>query len=1251
MSNRDVARTAEYLRSTLEKRILVLDGAMGTMLQRLKLTEDDFRGERFRNHGQPLKGNSDLLVLTQPEAVAGIHAQYFEAGADIVETNTFTATTISQADYGLSHLAYELNVEGARLARRIADEWTAKTPDKPRFVAGSMGPTNRTLSISPDVNNPAFRASTFDEMRAAYREQARGLIDGGCDLLLLETIFDTLNAKAALIGIEDAFADTGVRLPLMISVTITDRSGRTLSGQTLDAFYVSIEHARPFSVGLNCALGAREIRPYLAELARIATCYVSCHPNAGLPNAFGAYDESPEETGNLLREFAESGFVNIIGGCCGTTPEHIRQVADAVAGIPPRPIPAPETTPFHGLPRFSGLETLVIGPDSNFQMIGERTNVTGSKKFERLVRARDWAGAASVALEQVRGGANILDVNMDEGMLDSEACMTEFLQYIATEPEIARLPIMIDSSKWSVIEAGLKCVQGKAIVNSISLKEGEADFLEKARKVRSYGAAMVVMAFDERGQADTVERKVEICERAYKLLTGQAGVDPSDIIFDPNVLAIATGLEEHNDYAKNFIEATKLIKQRCPGVKVSGGISNLSFSFRGNDVVREAIHAAFLYHAIQAGLDMGIVNAGQLAVYQDIPPDLLEHVEDIIFNRRPDATERMVAFAEQVKGTGTRRAADLAWRQDTVEARLAHALVHGVVDFIEEDTEEARQKYGRPLQVIEGPLMDGMKIVGELFGAGKMFLPQVVKSARAMKRAVAYLEPFMEQEKQAALAAGTAGAGGPQGRLVLATVKGDVHDIGKNIVGVVLGCNNYEVIDLGVMVPADRILQEALERKADIIGLSGLITPSLDEMVYVAQQMQQRGMTLPLLIGGATTSRQHTAVRIAPAYHAPVVHVPDASRVVDIVSSLLSPEQRPQFERANREEQEKLRDQYGTRRDRPTLSYEAARRNRLRLDFSEVPVPSFLGRREVDVDLAALVPFIDWTFFFAAWELKGRFPAILEDPRHGSAARELYDHAQKLLARIVSGKLLRARGVYGFWPANSDGDDIVLFGTSRSSGDVVARFPMLRQQEVIADDKPNRSLADFVAPAESGVTDYVGAFAVTAGIGIEELVARFEGEHDDYSAIIAKALADRLAEAFAEYLHAQARRDWGIEHRTLTNEELIAERYQGIRPAFGYPACPDHSEKGRLFDLLEARRVGLELTESYAMTPTAAVSGLYFWHPQSRYFVIQRVGPDQVESYAGRKGMSVAEVERWIRPVLSYDPADATSRYQLSARS
>ena len=1222
--------TFDTLERLLATRILVLDGAMGTMVQRRKLTEADFRGTRFGLHSHDLKGNNDVLVLTRPDLIAEIHAEYLDAGADIIETNTFSAQAVSQADYGLEAVSYELNLVAAQLARRVTDEWTAKTPDQPRFVAGSIGPTTKTLSISPDVNNPAFRAITFDEMKNAFKDQVRGLIDGGSHLLLVETQIDTLNAKAALVAVEEAFAETGKRLPLMVSATLTDLSGRTLSGQTLDAFYVSIAHCKPFSVGLNCALGARQMRPYLAELARTVPGHVSCYPNAGLPNAFGQYDETPEETAALVKDFADSGFVNIIGGCCGTTPDHIRAIARAVAGVRPRVSGTGGPGSGIRLTTLSGLEPLVIRPDSNFQMIGERTNVTGSKKFERLVKARDWAGATSVALDQVRGGANIIDVNMDEGMLDSEACMTEFLNYIGTEPEIARLPSMIDSSKWSVIEAGLKCVQGKAIVNSISLKEGEADFLAKAHLVRRYGAAMIVMAFDEKGQADTVERKLEICTRAYQLLTGQAGVDPSDIIFDPNILAIATGLEEHNDYGKYFIEATRLIKQACPGVKISGGVSNLSFSFRGNDVVREAIHSAFLFHAIKAGMDMGIVNAGQLIVYEDIPKDLLEHVEDIIFNRRPDATERMVTFAEQVKGTGTKRENDLKWREGSVESRLSYALVHGNVDFIEIDAEQARAKYGRPLLVIEGPLMDGMKVVGELFGAGKMFLPQVVKSARAMKRAVAYLEPFMAAEKAERLAAGGATERSNAGKILTATVKGDVHDIGKNIVGVVLGCNNYEVIDLGVMVSCDKILQAAIDNNVDMIGLSGLITPSLDEMVFVASEMERRKMTLPLLIGGATTSPQHTAVKVAPEYSQSTVHVADASRVVDVVASLLNPELKPGFDAANRAHHVKLREQHTGKHERPTLSIEKARANRLKLDFSAPARPVFTGVKKVDVALSDLVPFIDWQFFFAAWELKGRFPAILKDATIGAAASELYGHAQALLKQIVDGKLIRARGVYGFWNANTEGDDVVL--------DNGVRFPMLRQQEVIADDKPNRSLADFIAPAGSGVTDYVGAFAVTAGLGVDKLVKKYEAKHDDYSAIIVKALADRLAEAFAEYLHAQARKDWGIVD-SLSNDDLIDEKFQGIRPAFGYPACPDHSEKTRLFDLLGARSVGLDLTESFAMTPAASVSGLYFSHPQSKYFAIQRIGADQVADYARRKGMEINEVERWLRPILAYEPA------------
>ena len=1221
--------TLRTLEEALASRILVLDGAMGTMVQRLQLTEADFRGERFAGHTHDLKGNNDILLLTRPDAIRTIHEQYLAAGADIIETSTFSSNAVSQADYGLEALAYELNVAGARVARAATDAWTARTPDRPRFVAGSMGPTTKVLSLSPDVNNPALRSISFDEMADAYRDQALGLIDGGVDLLLVETIVDTLNAKAALVGIEQAFAERGRRLPIMISATITDRSGRTLSGQTLDAFYISVEHAQPFSVGLNCALGARDMRPYLAELARIATGYVTCYPNAGLPNAFGQYDEAPDETAGLIRDFATSGFVNIIGGCCGTTPDHIAAIARAVEGVAPRPLPRPGDQP--SLTRMSGLEALVLRPEASFQMIGERTNVTGSRKFARLVSSGDWTGAAEVALDQVRGGANILDVNMDEGMLDSAACMTRFLNYIATEPEIARIPVMIDSSKWSVIEAGLKCVQGKAIVNSISLKEGEAEFLERAATVRRYGAAMVVMAFDETGQADTVERKVAICQRAYHLLTTRAGVEPTDIIFDPNVLAVATGLEEHNDYAVAFIEATRQIKATCPGARVSGGISNLSFSFRGNDVVREAMHSAFLFHAIRAGLDMGIVNAGQLVVYEDIPEDLRVHVEDVLFNRRPDATERMVRYAETVRGTASKREADLAWRDAPVARRLSHALVHGIVDFIEADTEEARQELGRPIQVIEGPLMDGMKTVGDLFGAGKMFLPQVVKSARAMKRAVAYLEPFMAEEK-------AAGGGGAQGRVLMATVKGDVHDIGKNIVGVVLGCNSYEVIDLGVMVSCDRILNEATAHNVDAIGLSGLITPSLDEMAYVATEMERRGFTIPLLIGGATTSRQHTAVKIAPQYSGPTIHVPDASRVTDVVGSLLSPTQRDGFVADTRAAQETLRAQYALRAERPTVPYTRARANRQQLDFTQVPVPAFTGARQVDIDLGDLVPYIDWTFFFSAWELKGRYPAILEDAVHGPAARDLFASGQALLDRLISGRQLRARGVYGFWPANADGDDVVLYGTGDASGEELLRFPMLRQQEVIADDKPNRSLADFVAPVGSGVTDYVGAFAVTAGIGTDDVVRRVEAAHDDYSAILTKALADRLAEAFAEYLHQRARADWGLTE-ALSYDQLIDEAFQGIRPAFGYPACPDHSLKQRLFDLLGARAIGMDLTESCAMTPAASVSGLYFSHPGSRYFNIQRVNADQVADYAARAGMPVAEAEMWLRPILAYEPA------------
>ena len=1214
------------LNDLLAGRILVLDGAMGTMIQRYALSEADFRGERFRDHPRDLRGDSDVLVLTRPDVIRAIHDEYLAAGADIIETCTFTATSVAQADYGLEPQVYELNVEAARLARQAADDWTARTPGQPRLVAGSIGPTNRTLSLSPDVDDPSFRAVTFDHLRAAYAEQVRGLVDGGCDALLIETIFDTLNAKAAIAAAQDVFDAVGRPLPLMISVTITDRSGRTLSGQTVDAFWVSVAHARPITVGINCALGAREMRPYLAELSRVAGTRISCYPNAGLPNAFGGYDETPGQTAAAIREFAEAGLVNLVGGCCGTTPAHIAAIRAAVEGLAPRPVP--------DLPRFtqySGLETLTIRADSNFQMIGERTNVTGSKRFRRLVTSGDFAGAAEVALEQVRGGANILDVNMDEAMLDSEQAMTRFLNLIATEPEIARLPVMIDSSRWSVLEAGLKCVQGKPIVNSISLKEGEVEFLRVARLARRYGAAVVVMAFDEQGQADTAERKVDVLSRACRLLTEHAGFDPADIVFDPAVLAVGTGIEEHNRYALAFIEAARELKARFPQAKISGGISNLSFSFRGNDPVREAIHSAFLYHAIRAGLDMGIVNAGQLVVYADIPADLRERVEDLLFDRRPDATERLVTAAGAA-GPARRQQAEAEWRRGTVEERLSHALVHGILDHLEADVAEALQRYPRPLDIIEGPLMDGMKVVGDLFGSGRMFLPQVVKSARAMKKAVSFLEPLMAAE---------AAARPSQGRIVLATVKGDVHDIGKNIVSVVLGCNNYDVVDLGVMVPAERILQAAVEHRADLLGLSGLITPSLDEMAFVAREMERRKLALPLLIGGATTSRQHTAVKIAPEYSGVTVYVPDASRVTDVVGSLLSAGQRGAFEEAVRREQEEARQRHRAPARARLRPYEEARANRVRLDWRAGPpaAPTFVGRAVIDDQpLAELRPFIDWTFFFAAWQVKGRFPDVFDHPQHGAAARELYEHAQAMLDEIVADRSIRARGAYGFWPAEAaaDADDLVLYEDASRSR-VAARFPMLRQQEDHGDDRPSRSLADFIAPAGSRACDYLGAFAVTAGIGVDAMAARYQADHDDYRAIMVKALADRLAEAFAEHLHQRVRREWGYERdEAPSNEDLIAGKYRGIRPAFGYPACPDHSEKRRLFALLDPAPLGLTLTSTCAMAPAASVSGLYFSHPESRYFNLGRIGRDQVESYAARKGMSVAEVERWLGQNLGY---------------
>ena len=1186
------------------------------LLHKKGLSEAEYRGERLRDHPRDVKGDPDLLNLTQPDVVATLHDEYFAAGADIATTNTFTATSIGQGDYGLEGLAAEMSREGARLARAAADEWTARTPDRPRFVAGAMGPLNVSLSVSPKVDDPSFRSVTFDEVRASYAEQIVALAEGGVDLLLVETIFDTLNAKAAIV----AAADVAPDLPLWLSFTAIDRSGRNLSGQTAEAFWVSVAHAEPLVVGVNCSLGASEMRPFLESLARVADTYVACYPNAGLPNAMGEHDEQPGDTSRFLLAFAEDGLVNLVGGCCGTTPEHIRQISAAVAGLPPRVIPSPQARP-----RWSGLEPFEIGPDTGFVMIGERTNVTGSARFRSLVEADDLEAAVEVALEQVRSGANALDVNMDADLLDGERTMTRFLNLVATEPEAARLPIMVDSSRWGVLEAGLKCLQGKGLVNSISLKEGEEPFLEQARRIRRYGAGVVVMAFDERGQADTCDRKVEICERAYRLLTEQAGFRPEDLVFDPNVLAVATGIEEHNEFAKAFVESLPLIKERCPGARTSGGISNLSFAFRGNQHVREAMHAAFLYHAIRAGLDMGIVNAGLLMVYEDIEPELLEHVEDVIWNRRPDATERLVELARRFEGDTVRREEDLAWRDTSVEKRLEHALVHGFVDFIEEDVEEARAASDRPLDVIEGPLMDGMRVVGDLFGSGRMFLPQVVKSARAMKRAVAYLEPFMEAEQV---------GGRRAGRVVLATVKGDVHDIGKNIVGVVLGCNGYDVIDLGVMVSGETILDTAVEQACDVVGLSGLITPSLDEMVVVAKEMERRGMQLPLLVGGATTSRQHTAVRIAPEYTPSTVHVLDASRVIGVVGALLDPARRTTLDEENRAEQDRLRALHAERERRPLLPLRAARERRTPIAWNQedLAAPAFTGSRLSEPSLAELRRYIDWTFFFHAWELKGRYPAILQHPEKGHAARDLFDAANGLLDRIVAEELLQPRGVHGFWSAAAEGDDVVL-----STGNGVVRFPMLRQQAAHDDSRPNRSLADFVAPADTGLHDHIGGFAV--GIhGADELSVSFQDEGDDYNAIMVKALADRLAEAFAEWLHAQARRSWYAPEERLTGSDLVEERFRGIRPAFGYPACPDHSEKPKLFSLVGAADAGLALTETCASTPGASVSGLYLGHPAARYFSVGRVGRDQVEDYAERKGEPLDVVERWLRPNLAYDP-------------
>lgn len=1222
------------IRDILKQRILVIDGAMGTMIQQYQLGEADYRGEEFADWPQDIQGNNDILSITQPQIVEAIHKAYLEAGADIIETNTFSGTRIAQADYGMEEYAYEINLKAAQAARRAADEFTAKNPDRPRFVAGAMGPTNRTASLSPDVNDPGYRAVTFDELRDNYYEQAKGLMDGGADLFLIETVFDTLNAKAALFAIDLLHEEQGKELPIMVSGTITDASGRTLSGQTAEAFWISVSHMPLLSVGLNCALGAQEMRPHIEALSDIADCYISAYPNAGLPNEFGEYDQEPEEMRNYIRDFADSGFVNIIGGCCGTTPEHIQLMAEAVEGLQPRKVsPSPEYT------LLSGLEPLIIRPETNFVNVGERTNVTGSRKFARLIKSGAYDEALSVAQHQVEGGAQIIDINMDEGLLDSEKAMTDFLNLVMAEPDIAKLPIMIDSSKFSVIEAGLKCVQGKCVVNSISLKEGEEAFIQQAKTVRRYGAATVVMAFDEEGQADTIKRKVDICERAYNILTQQVGFRPQDIIFDPNIFAVATGIEAHNEYAINFIEATRQIKERCPGAKVSGGVSNISFSFRGNNVVREAMHAAFLYHAIKAGMDMGIVNAGMIEVYDEIPGDLLERVEDVLFNRREDATERLTEFAESVKGDGGRTfKKDTAWREAPLQERIKHALVRGITDHIEADAEEARQQLPSPLDVIEGPLMDGMNVVGDLFGEGKMFLPQVVKSARVMKKAVAYLTPYIEAQK-------AAGEDSSKGKVLLATVKGDVHDIGKNIVGVVLGCNNYDIIDMGVMVPADKILAKAKEIGADIIGLSGLITPSLDEMVHVAKEMERQGFTVPLLIGGATTSKTHTAVKVEPHYSGPVVHVLDASRSVSVVSNLLNENesQRSNYVLDIRKDYERVRELRGNRKSNKKYhTLKKARAHRLELDWAATPAvkPAQPGLQVIeDYNLEDLTEYIDWTPFFSSWQLKGKFPAILEDEVVGTEAQKLYNDARSMLRQIIDEKWLTAKAVFGLFPANAVGEESVAVFTNedRKAQQTVLHF--LRQQRQKAPGQPNLSLSDYIRKAEDG-PDYIGAFAVTAGFGIEPHIKRFEAEHDDYHAIMLKALADRLAEALAERLHQRVRKEfWGYDQsENLDNEALIEEKYKGIRPAPGYPACPEHTEKGTIWELLKVEEnIGIQLTESYAMYPAASVSGYYFALPESKYFGLGQISKDQVEDYASRKGMSVEDAERWLAPVLNYD--------------
>jgi 5-methyltetrahydrofolate--homocysteine methyltransferase len=1294
----------EHLERLLRERIVIIDGAMGTMIQQRKLDEAAFRGARFADwRGRDLKGLNDLLNVTQPAVIEDIHRLYLEAGADIIETNTFNSQSISLADYGMESLAYELSKAGAECARRAADRVEKAQPGRICFVAGAIGPTARTSSISTDVNNPGARGTNYDELVKAYGEQINGLLDGGADVLLVETIFDTLNARAAFFAIQKifdergiaplqsrtgfqpvqralqreqvneknvGFADAGRRdacptlcIPILASVTfIQAGSNRGVTGQTVEAFWNSISNVPLLSVGMNCALGPKELRPLVEELSGIAPIYVSAYPNAGLPNPLlpTGYPETPETLAPQMKEWAQNGWLNIVGGCCGTTPPHIKAIADAVRGLPPRKVPTVE--PYL---RLSGLDAAIVRPDSNFLNIGERTNVAGSPKFAHLIKAGDYEAALTVARQQIENGAQVIDVCMDEGMIDGVAAMTKFLNLIASEPDICRVPVMVDSSKWEVIEAGLKCLQGKGIVNSISLKEGEEKFLHQAKLVRRYGAAVVVMAFDERGQADSFERRTEVCRRAYDLLVQKVGFPPQDIIFDPNVLTVGTGMEEHANYAVDFIRATKWIKENLPYAKVSGGISNVSFSFRGNNAVREAMHSAFLYHAIKAGLDMGIVNAGMLGVYEEVPKDLLALVEDVLLNRRPDATERLIKFAESVKQKGKAEVVEDEWRKGTIEERLSHALVKGIVDFIDADIEEARQKYGKPLLVIEGPLMAGMNVVGDLFGAGKMFLPQVVKSARVMKKAVAYLQPFMEAEKKVA-----GGVHKNAGKVLMATVKGDVHDIGKNIVGVVLGCNNYEVIDLGVMVPCEKILQAARKQNVDIIGLSGLITPSLDEMAHVAREMERQGLKLPLLIGGATTSKAHTAVKIAPGYSQPVVHVLDASRAVPVVSSLISKEQKPAFAAQIREEYDRVRAQHGGQQAK-LLSLEAARANAPKLKFDDLPKPEFTGVRVLDssvaadvrrlilsskesdgassrrllpIDLEQLVPFIDWSPFFHTWELRGRFPAILKHGKYGEQARKLFADAQKLLDEIVSKKLIRPHGVYGFFPANRVGDDVELY-TDESRSKVLTTFHFLRQQIEKGDGTPNWCLADFVAPKHRTSNDHIGAFAVTSGHGLKELVEKFKADHDDYNAIMAEALADRLAEAFAEFLHKRVREEWGYgKAEKLTTEDLIAEKYRGIRPAAGYPACPDHTEKGILWKLLDVEKnAGIKLTESYAMWPGSSVSGLYFAHPESKYFAVGKLDRDQLLDYHVRKRMALQEAERWLGPYLNYEPGPAVA--------